>query len=145
MNHKKNKMIAYAALYVVVGFMAGFILCAMYSDTVINYNLAKIEEEIIGLENSMIITGNNCYYDYNNIKNQLQNKTLEIETQQALIQEYKLIIKNIHDNYNNQDERFESMVDYLIEAREAKLNADYNYALCYAGIYPHRMEFENGN
>lgn len=48
---------------------------------------------------------------------------------------------SLNNNYNNQDNRFDKMFEDYINAREEKQNADFNYALCYEGIYPHRKEF----
>lgn len=61
--------------------------------------------------------------------------------QEEKIKEYKLIIQNMHSNYNNQDERFEKMLESYLEVREEVQNLNYQYALCYEGIAPHRKEF----
>lgn len=81
------------------------------------------------------------HYEIEQLREQvISNSSLELEAKDYAIKEYKLIIQNMHTNYNNQDERFEKMLDYTLEAREELEQMNYRYALCYEGIQGHRKE-----
>ena len=73
------------------------------------------------------------YYDFSigqifELNNQIEYLNQEKANLTAEIEKLKI---------NNNDINFEK----YLQAREEKLNSDYLYALCYAGIYPHRVEY----
>ena len=94
-------------------------------------NTLETKQSIVELQNNNLDCNNNTMINLSNENTLLKERVIE----------YKLMFKNIHTNYNNQDERFEKMLESLLESREEILDAEYKYALCYEGIYPHRKEF----
>lgn len=97
----RNVEIIYLIIGLCLGGLIGFSLALSYS----NFFDNNIDKIIINDNEEKIICNDSL------LKNQLESKEYTID-------QYKLIVNNLHNNYNKQDERFERMLNWSLESRE---------------------------
>lgn len=75
-----------------------------------------------------------CEYD-------LQNMTIQYEIAKAKSSENYKDNMFFYEFYNQYLDLLTNISDSYFQEKESRLMREYEYALCYEGIYPHRKEF----